>query len=63
MVHRVRRGALTLVFTGIGFVVLYRRDRQSPVPANPGRWVDLPFDGHRRSRGAEAGGWPPDCTQ
>jgi hypothetical protein len=53
MVHRLRRGALTLVFTGIGFVVLYRRDRQSPVPANPGRWVDLPFDGHRPPTGAE----------
>jgi hypothetical protein len=53
MVHRLRRGALTRVFTGIGFAVLHRRDRQSPVPADAGRWVDLPFDAQRLPTGAE----------
>jgi hypothetical protein len=40
MVHRLRRGALALVFVGIGYAVLYRRDRTSPRPANDG-WVEL----------------------
>ena len=40
MAHRLRRGALALVFTGIGFAVLYRRRGTSPQPANDG-WVDL----------------------
>jgi hypothetical protein len=53
MVHRLRRGALTLVFTGIGFAVLYRRRRTSPPPANDG-WVDLLPDLQRPP--IEAGG-------
>jgi hypothetical protein len=46
MFHRLRRGALVFVVAGIGYAVLYRRDRTSPLP-NTGGWVDLPFDGQR----------------
>jgi hypothetical protein len=48
MFHRLRRGALTLVIVGIGYAVLYRRDKESPLPLGGG-WVDLPFDAHRPS--------------
>jgi len=40
MLHRQRCGALALLFTGIGFAVLYRPRRTSPRPANDG-WVYL----------------------
>jgi hypothetical protein len=43
MVHRLRRSTLTLVFVGIGYAVLYRRNKRSPRPAGGG-WVDLSFD-------------------
>jgi hypothetical protein len=49
MVHRLRRSALTLVFVGIGYAVLYRRNMRSPRPAATGGWVDLPFDTQRPS--------------
>jgi hypothetical protein len=58
MVHRLRRGALTLVFTGIGFAVLYRRRRTSPLPAANDGWVDLPFDAQRPPTGAEGRALP-----
>jgi hypothetical protein len=46
MFHRLRSGALVFVVVGIGYAVLYRRDRRSPLPITGG-WVDLSFDGQR----------------
>jgi hypothetical protein len=43
MLRTVRRGALALVFAGLGFAVLYRPNRTPPRPAGDG-WVELSFD-------------------
>jgi hypothetical protein len=43
MLQTLRRATLALVFAGLGFAVLYRRDRTPPRPASDG-WVELSFD-------------------
>jgi hypothetical protein len=48
MFHRLRRAALTLLLVGIGYAVLYRRDKSPPLPIGGG-WVDLTFDAQRPS--------------